>query len=175
MSPRMRFDLAVNVMTKHAYVDQRITIQGGGRQWRPFVHVADAAEAFSRVVEADAATVAGATFNVGSSSCNLQILNLALRVRDAVGRADIITTPSDPDSRDYNVSFEKIERTLGYQAKRSIDTGITEVLKAIKEGMLDPDDRRWYTLRQYVFLAAAERAMRDLAIDGRLLAHGRPD
>jgi nucleoside-diphosphate-sugar epimerase len=43
LSPRMRFDLAINVMTKNAYVGRRIMVDGGGRQWRPFVHVRDAA------------------------------------------------------------------------------------------------------------------------------------
>src|ERR1700733_9199260 len=37
LSPRMRFDLAINVMTRNAYVGRRITVDGGGRQWRPFV------------------------------------------------------------------------------------------------------------------------------------------
>ena len=46
LSPRMRFDLAINVMTKNAYVARRIMVDGGGRQWRPFVHVRDVARAF---------------------------------------------------------------------------------------------------------------------------------
>ena len=46
LSPRMRFDLAINVMTKNAYVSRRIVVDGGGRQWRPFVHVRDVARAF---------------------------------------------------------------------------------------------------------------------------------
>jgi hypothetical protein len=43
------------------------------------------------------------------------------------------------------------------------------VLGALREGAVDPDDRRWYTLKQYVFLREAERAHRELAIDGALL------
>ena len=52
LSPRMRFDLAVNVMTKNAYVNRRITVDGGGRQWRPFVHVRDVAHAFELALTA---------------------------------------------------------------------------------------------------------------------------
>ena len=54
LSPRMRFDLAINVMTKNAYVGRRITVDGGGRQWRPFVHVRDAARAFELALTSDA-------------------------------------------------------------------------------------------------------------------------
>src|SRR5690606_8696644 len=46
-SPRMRFDLAVNLMAATALQQGRIVIKGGGRQWRPFLHVADAARAYA--------------------------------------------------------------------------------------------------------------------------------
>jgi nucleoside-diphosphate-sugar epimerase len=170
LSARMRFDLAINVMTKNAYVHNRITIDGGGRQWRPFVHVHDAAAAFELVLASDASRVAGEVFNVGSDANNVQILNLAFRVRDVVPGTEVVHAPTDPDLRDYNVSFDKIHRVLAFRAEQGVDEGIREVLLALREGAVDPDDRRWYTLKQYVFLRDAERAHRELAIDGNLLA-----
>jgi nucleoside-diphosphate-sugar epimerase len=169
LSPRMRFDLAINVMTKNAYVQRRITVDGGGRQWRPFVHVHDVARAFELTLTSDRAKVAGEVFNVGSDASNVQILNLAFRVRDAVPGTEVVHAPTDPDLRDYNVSFDKIHRALAFRAERSTDDGIREVLAALRDGAVDPDDRRWYTLRQYLFLRDAEHALRELAIDGRLL------
>src|ERR1700722_12430239 len=170
LSPRMRFDLAINVMTKNAYVGRRITVDGGGRQWRPFVHVRDAARAFEMAATADRSKVAGKVFNIGSDGNNVQILNLAFRVRDAIPGTEIVHAATDPDLRDYNVSFERAGRELGFRTEKSIDDGIREVLAALQEGALDPDDRRWYTMKQYVFLREAERAHRDLAIDGQLLS-----
>jgi nucleoside-diphosphate-sugar epimerase len=172
LSPRMRFDLAVNVMTKNAYVNRKITVDGGGKQWRPFVHIRDVAAAFTMAVESDASLVAGQIFNIGSTENNVQILNLAYRIRDAVAGSELIHAPTDPDLRDYNVSFDKVRRVLDYRAKVSIDEGISEVLQALKEGRIDPDDRRWYTMKQYLFLRDAERAWNELAVDGRLLAAG---
>lgn len=170
LSPRMRFDLAVNVMTKNAYVGRRITVDGGGRQWRPFVHVRDVARAFELGLTSDAATVAGKVFNVGSDANNVQILNLAFRVRDAVPGTEVVHAPTDPDLRDYNVSFDRAHRELGFTPERTIDDGVREVLGALRDGAVDPDERRWYTLRQYVFLREAERAHADLSLDGRLLS-----
>ena len=170
LSPRMRFDLAINVMTKNAYVGRRITVDGGGRQWRPFVHVRDVADAFVLAMTSDAKLVAGKIFNVGSNTNNVQILNLAFRVRDAVPGTEVVHASTDPDIRDYNVSFEKIHRELDYSTKRTIDDGIAEVLQAIKSGSLDPDERRWYTLKQYLFLRDAERVVGELAINGRVLS-----
>jgi nucleoside-diphosphate-sugar epimerase len=169
LSPRMRFDLAVNVMTKNAYVNRRITVDGGGRQWRPFVHVRDAAHAFSLALTSEASKVRGQIFNVGSEAGNVQVLNLAYRVRDEVPGTEVVYAPTDPDLRDYNVSFAKVSRSLDFRAAHSLDDGIREVLGALRSGAVDPDERRWYTLRHYAFLREAERAYRDLSIDGTLL------
>jgi nucleoside-diphosphate-sugar epimerase len=170
LSSRMRFDLAINVMTKNAYVKRRIVVDGGGRQWRPFVHVRDVARAFELALTSPAPGVGGEVFNVGSDGNNVQILNLAFRVRDAVPGTEVVHAPTDPDLRDYNVSFEKVHRVLGFRAERTVDDGIQEVLAALRDGTVDPEDRRGYTLSQYLFLRDAERAHRELAIDGRLLS-----
>jgi nucleoside-diphosphate-sugar epimerase len=170
LSPRMRFDLAINVMTRNAYVSRRITVDGGGRQWRPFVHVKDASRAFELALTSDASKVAGEVFNVGSDQNNVQILNLAFRVRDVVPGTEVVHAPTDPDLRDYNVSFDKVHRVLAFRAESSVDDGIREVLAALRDGVIDPDDRRWYTLKQYLFLREAERAHSELSIDGKLLA-----
>jgi len=170
LSPRMRFDLAINVMTKNAYVGRRITVDGGGRQWRPFVHVRDVARAFELAASAEREKVAGKVFNIGSDGNNVQILNLAFRVRDAIPGTEVVHAATDPDLRDYNVSFDRAQRELGFKTEKTIDDGIREVLAALHEGAVDPDERRWYTMKQYVFLREAERAHKDLAIDGTLLS-----
>jgi nucleoside-diphosphate-sugar epimerase len=172
LSPRMRFDLAINVMTKNAYVGRRITVDGGGRQWRPFVHVRDVADAFILALTSPKQKVSGQIFNVGSTQNNVQILNLAFRVRDAIPGTEVVHAPTDPDLRDYNVSFDKVQKELDFVARRTIDDGIREVHAAIKDGLVDPDERRWYTLRQYLFLREAEKVMHELALESRLLTTG---
>ncbi len=169
LSPRMRFDLAINVMTRNAYVNRRIMVDGGGKQWRPFVHVRDVARAFSMALTRDTKDVSGEVFNVGSDSNNVQILNLAFRVRDAIPGTEVVHAPTDPDLRDYNVTFDKIRRKLGYETTLSIDDGVREVLAALRDGRIDPDDRRWYTLKQYLFLREAERVVAEVGLEGRLL------
>lgn len=170
LSRRMRFDLAVNVMTKNAYTARKITVDGGGKQWRPFVHVRDVAEAVRRALEAPRETVAGQTLNVGSDANNLRILNLAYRVRDLVPETEIVMAPTDPDLRDYNVSFDRLRHVLDFTPQRAIDEGILEIVEALRSGSVDPDDRRWYTLKQYTFLADVERTFNRVAMDGRVLS-----
>jgi nucleoside-diphosphate-sugar epimerase len=169
VSSRMRFDLAINVMTKNAYVNQRITVEGGGMQWRPFVHVRDVSDAILLTLRTSAAKVDGRVFNVGSNENNVRISNLAYRIRDKVPGTEIVTAPTDPDLRDYNVDFTRIRQELGFSTKRSIDDGIVEVLEALREGRIDPVGREGYTMKQYVFLADVERTFKQLSIDGRVL------
>jgi dTDP-D-glucose 4,6-dehydratase len=159
-------------MTKNAYVHRRITVDGGGRQWRPFVHVRDVARAFELALTSDARKLSGEVFNVGSDANNVQILNLAFRVRDAIPGTEVVHAPTDPDLRDYNVSFDKIQRVLGFRAEKGIDDGIREVLAALRDGVVDPEERRHYTMRQYIFLREAERAHRELSLEGKLLSDG---
>jgi nucleoside-diphosphate-sugar epimerase len=170
LSRRMRFDLAINVMTKNAYTQQRIVVDGGGKQWRPFVHVRDVSEAVVRVLEAPDERVRGMVLNVGSNENNVRILNLAYRVRDAVPGSHVEVSGTDPDLRDYNVNFDRLHETLDWHPERGIDEGVAEVLGALRSGLVDPDDRRFYTLKQYVFLAEVERTFREMAIDGNVLS-----
>jgi nucleoside-diphosphate-sugar epimerase len=174
VSGRMRFDLAINVMTKNAYVDRKITVDGGGRQWRPFVHVKDVSGCIQHVLRQPRERVASQVFNVGSTEANIRILNLAYRVRDNVPGTEVVMAATDPDLRDYNVSFEKLRRELDFTPQVSIDDGIKEVLAAIRDGKVDPQDRRCYTLKQYVFLSEVERTFQALSLDSRVLEGGAP-
>ncbi len=45
LSPRMRFDLAINGMTYGAWKNGKRPLMRDGGQWRPMVHVKDAAHA----------------------------------------------------------------------------------------------------------------------------------
>src|SRR5215813_4959549 len=73
LAPRMRFDLAVNIMTLRAWKERVIYIMGGGAQWRPFIHINDVVNVLIQGLEADADVVAGEIFNVGDESMNYQI------------------------------------------------------------------------------------------------------
>lgn len=171
LSRRMRFDLAVNIMTKHAYVERKIRVDGGGVQWRPFVHVRDVATAFITALEAPADKVHGEVFNVGHSDNNLQIRNLAYRIRDRIPNTEIAMVPSDPDLRTYNVDFSKIHDVLDYTPQTSIEDGIDEIIDALKKGLIDPEDRRWYTLNTYIFLQEVQEVYESVALDGHILEH----
>lgn len=144
VSPRMRFDLAVNQMVATAMRQGSIKIMGGGGQWRPFVHVRDAARAFALMLEADPASVAGRIFNVGDDAANVRIADLAARVAAAFDNVSIETPKDDDELRTYRVLFGRIRETLDFACERTIEDGIAEVRTFMADTGADPFDERFF-------------------------------
>ena len=132
-SGRTRFDLVVNVMTARAKIDGEITVFGGD-QWRPFVHVEDAAEAVKMALEAPQEVVGYQTFNVGSNEQNYTIIEIANLVQEQVVGSKLVVESDSTDPRNYRVGFHKIENQLGFRPKWTIVKGIHQVIEAIAEG-----------------------------------------
>lgn len=135
MSGRIRFDLVVNVLTAKAIVDGEIPVFGGD-QWRPFVHVEDAAEAVLLALEAPADIVAGRTFNVGSDEQNLQIKDVGALVHASVPAAEVKMMESDGERRDYRVDFGRIRNELGFRPLWTIEAGIRQVKDMLESGVI---------------------------------------
>lgn len=171
IAPRMRFDLAVNIMVLRAWRDRLIYVMGGGQQWRPFVHVDDVVRVFCWMVEAPAEKVRGEIFNVGSDALNLTIEQLAQKVRQAFHDAEVHQIPDDVDRRSYHVSFVKLHDVLqrdGESKFRTVEAGISEIASALRRGTM-VDDPTCHTVAWYKNLLDWDRRLNDLRLDGRIL------
>lgn len=169
LSKRMRFDLVVNLMTINAVQKGKIFVLGGGRQWRPIVHVRDTAGAFVSLLDQPASQVNGRVFNIGSSEHNYQVLSLAYIVRENIPfPIELDVVPDDSDARDYRVSFARAERELGFQPTQTPADGTREIYEALKLGRVDTG-LKTVTVKWYQHLMDAKRLVDGLAIDGRLL------
>jgi nucleoside-diphosphate-sugar epimerase len=167
LSYRMRFDLVINLMTLYAYKHRRLYVMGGGQQWRPLVHVSDVARAFLLIMDAPQEQVSGQAFNVGSTDQNYQIHRIAQMVRDVVPHTELEVVPDDPDKRSYNVSFEKIERVLGFRAEKTPYEGIVEVKQALEQGRVE-DTIRTKTVHYYQYLLEAEKVLEEVSYNGKV-------
>lgn len=123
-SHRMRFDLAINLFIAQAMNKEKLTVFGG-EQWRPFLHVDDAAEAFSFAVE----NKMEGTYNVVWK--NLTINQMAKDVKKLIP-AQVELSKDIIDKRDYRVSGKKLER-FGFKAKK----GIAYAAKEFKSKILE--------------------------------------
>lgn len=136
VSPRMRFDLVVNVLTAKGVKERKLTVFGGD-QWRPFVHVEDVAQAIILALESPLEKVRGQIFNVGTEKNNLTIHHVAEAVSQKIPGVTISVNEQDVDQRNYRVSFSKIRDELGFVAKWSVPEGITEIMGSLEKGRYD--------------------------------------
>jgi nucleoside-diphosphate-sugar epimerase len=169
LAKRMRFDLVVNLMTLNAVQNGKIFVMGGGRQWRPLIHVKDTAGAFVSLLDRTASEISGRVFNIGSSEQNYQVLSLAYIVRENMPfPVEVDVVPDDSDARNYHVSFSRAEKELGFRAQRTPAEGAREIYEALKLGRVDTSIKT-VTVKWYQHIMEAKRLVDGLEIDGRLL------
>jgi nucleoside-diphosphate-sugar epimerase len=146
-SPRMRFDLTVNILTNHA-VNRGVITVFGGVQKRPNVHIEDITDLYVDLLDRPDEQIAGETFNAGHQ--NHTVSEIAQMVKDVVerempDRAPIrIETTSTNDLRSYHVSSRKIAEKLGWVPKRTVEDAVKDLCDAFKAGLLPnsmEDDR----------------------------------
>jgi nucleoside-diphosphate-sugar epimerase len=136
-SRRPRFDLVGNLFTAQAMNDGLLTVIGAD-QWRPFIHVRDLARAIVMVLDAEPARVQSQVFNVGDSRLNMTILQLAEAVQRVTRKyrpVEISIRENIADRRNYAVSFQKIQRMLGFEASVMVDEGILEMAENFEKGI----------------------------------------
>ena len=167
LSNRMRFDLVVNLMTLTAFQKGRIIVMGGGKQWRPLVHLSDVSNAFQLIINSSIDNMNQEVFNIGLD--NFQIKNLAYLVREELPiNIEIDVAPDDADKRDYNVVFEKARNKLNFIPKVSVADGIREIYSALKNGSVDTGPKT-VTVSWYRNILDAKRLLDEVILDGRVI------
>ena len=128
-SNRMRFDLVINLFTVQALFEGKISIEGGN-QWRPFLHVSDAAEAYVLAIEKPTSKSHG-IYNLGYDEYNYQLNKIGEFIKGSI--PDVKIRYSDVmDKRNYRVSFSKLKKSLGLKCTKSVSDGIKEIKAKIK-------------------------------------------
>ena len=133
LSGRTRFDLVVNLLTAKAVVEGKITVFGGG-QWRPFLHIDDAALAVMKAVEAPEDLIHGQMFNVGANEQNYRLGEAAQIIQSLVQKAEIVDMGADTDFRNYQVDFTKIRKMLNFSPHWNGEQGAKQVIAALQSG-----------------------------------------
>ncbi len=143
-SHRMRFDLVVNTMTMKAFTERKITVFGGN-QWRPLLHVDDAADAYVLCLKSELHNVGNQIFNVGSDTQNYQIDQIAERISRALGGIPIQRDESSLDVRDYRVSFKKIQDRLLFIPRGSVEDAARLIYQKLEDGSVkNPSQKIYY-------------------------------
>jgi nucleoside-diphosphate-sugar epimerase len=167
VSPRMRVDLVLNNLVGWAYTTGSVRILSDGTPWRPLVHIEDIGRATLAIVDAPVELVHGQAFNVGATSENYQVRDLAEIVRETVGDCEIEYAGSgDPDPRSYRVNFNKFARAFpGVGLRWTARAGAQEILDAYRSIGLTRED---FEGDKYIRLKRLKRLRESRALDAKL-------
>jgi nucleoside-diphosphate-sugar epimerase len=167
VSPRLRTDVVVNNLVGHAVTTGDVLIQSDGTPWRPLVHVEDFCRAFLAVLAAPRDTVHTQAFNVGRTSENYRVRDLADLVQALVPGSRVrYADGAGPDPRNYRVDCSKLEQTLpDYRPTWTVERGIRELRDAFTRRGLTPSEflgDRYFRIKQIQRLQRIGRLSADL-------------
>ena len=155
LSPRMRFDLVINLFIAQAITGEKIVVHGGN-QYRPFLHVSDAADSLVFALENNMT----GTYNVISE--NMTIMETAERIKK-IRECEIEVSKDMEDKRNYKVSAEKINK-FGFKASKNLEYAFDEIKKVFDEGKIkDFKDPKY---NNYKFLFGTKEMQDKVFIQG---------
>ncbi|MEQ9518381.1 MAG: SDR family oxidoreductase [Parvibaculum sp.] len=130
-SPRMRLDVAVNMLAMQALTNGKITVFGGD-QTRPNIHIDDITDLYIFLMNNPEHT---GVFNAGFE--NISILDIAEMVKEQV-ETEIEVSPSN-DPRSYRVNSDRLLAT-GFRPKKTVSDAIKEIVGLYRQGVLKNED-----------------------------------
>lgn len=135
-SPRMRFDLVVNIFALYGTINNEVKVFGDGLQWRPFLSVQDCARAFVHFAEKQ--DMLHSCYNIAAE--NLRVVDVAALFQSINPRLKVTKVPvPDPDRRDYRVSTKRMEEA-GFKPRVDVASGAESIIEAIVCGLIpDPE------------------------------------
>ena len=142
LSSRMRFDLVINLFLIQALTKKKITVNGG-EQFRPFLHVQDAAESLIFALENNLT----GTYNVISE--NYSIKQAAEKIQKLTG-CEIEISNENLDERNYRVSGDKIKR-MGFEVNKNIEFAYNEIKEAFDTGLFKNFEETKYSNYKHLF------------------------
>ncbi|TSD03523.1 MAG: hypothetical protein Greene071436_320, partial [Parcubacteria group bacterium Greene0714_36] len=167
VSPRMRFDIVINMLVGMAVAEKKIVLNSDGQAWRPHVHINDIAESLLCALRFPYTDGGLLILNVGREDNNMKIIDTAKIVGEecgnipisfmtgASGENDLIKSTrigmSGEDTRTYRVSFKKIKEYFPeFECPYSIRAGVREMIEKFIRIKLDRatlNDPKFYRLQ----------------------------
>jgi len=167
VSPLLRFDLVVNNLTAWAFTKGLVYLKSDGTPWRPIVHVEDICRAYIAVLHAPKEVVYNEAFNVGTTTENYQIREIAELVEDVVQGCRIeYAEDAGPDKRCYRVDCQKISTVLHeFKPQWTALRGIHELYETYQRVGLTLED---FEGERFKRISHIKKLVRESKLDGNL-------
>jgi nucleoside-diphosphate-sugar epimerase len=138
VSPRMRFDVVVNMFVMHAFKNEKITVLGG-EQVRPNIHIEDMARVYEHFLKKS--DLPSGCYNAGFE--NISVMAIAEMVAKDFGVEIEVKESNDP--RSYRQDSTKLLNT-GYIQTKTVLDAMREISEELKNGSIVDSDQ-WYTVK----------------------------
>jgi nucleoside-diphosphate-sugar epimerase len=125
LSPRMRFDVVVNMFVLQAFTNNQITVLGG-EQVRPNIHIEDMVRVYQHFITES--NIQSGCYNAGFE--NLRVSEIAEKVAKIFGCEIVVKDSNDP--RSYRQDSEKLLST-GFVPLSNVSNAIEEIRNALKD------------------------------------------
>ena len=143
---RIRMDLVVNILTAKAITEKKLTVFGG-RQFRPLLHVKDAA----RVIEESIFSKNQGIYNLHLE--NIKIIDLAERIKRNFEDVNIEKVDIKfQDARNYQADGTKLRKDFKFRPTYSVEDGVSEIKNLILENRITNINDPRYTNQKYLEL-----------------------
>lgn len=170
VSPRLRFDVVLNNLVGWGLTTGRVRLASDGSQWRPIVHVEDIAGAFAAVLEAPREVVHDRAFNVGASTENYRIRDLADLAAAAVPGCTVEVSPgAQADVRNYRVDCGRIAREIGFRTRWTAREGAVQLAERLRAEGLTHEQ---FTGPAFIRIAQIRARLADGSLDQTLRPTG---
>lgn len=164
-SPRMRFDIVLNNLSGLAWTTKEIKMTSDGTPWRPLVHALDICKAIVCALEAPRDIVHNQIFNVGDTSNNYRVKEIAETVADIFIGCKLSFGENGADNRSYRVSFEKINTLLpGFKCDWNAQRGAQQLYNVFKQIDMTEEtftSRGFTRLKQLEYLIRTQQINQD--------------
>ena len=168
-SPRIRFDVVINMLCGLALTTNKVTLNSNGKAWRPHLHIDDACQSFHRCLDWNPNLGELIILNVGQNEDNYQVIDIAEFIHSNIEDSELNYLDSNQknldtelikdrkiqdgvDTRSYKVSFDKILKTLPkFKCQWSVENGIIDLLNKLRNINLNEEifnRREFYRLQQ---------------------------
>jgi len=174
-SPRIRFDVVINMLCGMALTRGKIILNSNGQAWRPHVYIDDVCRAFALCIDWNYQDGKLMVLNVGSNENNMQVLEVAKLIKSKFKDCKLVflekVSQSETtlhslindkkindgiDKRTYKVLFDKIGKEIpNFNATWNLDKGITQLISDLRNNNLDNflfSKRDFYRLQQLDYL-----------------------
>lgn len=172
-SPRIRFDVVINMLTGMAVADKTIVLNSNGKAWRPNLHIQDVCNAVRCAIDYDYRGGELLVLNVGLDENNLQIIDIANIIQKSIPGCELKFLAENPeldreglirdrkiksggDTRTYKVSFDKIVNILpNFRCEWSVERGVQDMACKFEELSFSREkfkQRGFYRLQQLEYL-----------------------